>query len=87
MRFIGNESEINQSSGGKDTEFSEWKWTGPEEVIEQVHLKASLTVSTINMLLFSHNGMTMHIRACIQNPNSQVHWPYDSITEKSSLNQ
>ncbi|XXG55462.1 hypothetical protein AAC387_Pa03g3127 [Persea americana] len=35
MRFTGNESEINSSSGVKDTEFSEWNWTSPAEVIEQ----------------------------------------------------
>lgn len=54
MRFTGNESEINSSSGVKDTEFSEWKWTGPAEVIEQVHRKASLNISSVNLLL---NGL------------------------------
>ncbi|KAK3442617.1 hypothetical protein EUGRSUZ_B02907 [Eucalyptus grandis] len=30
-----NDSEINLANGEADTEFAEWKWASPEEVIEQ----------------------------------------------------
>ena len=36
MRLTKDESEINLASGEADPEFSEWKWSTPEEVIEQV---------------------------------------------------
>ena len=36
MRLTKDESEINLASGEADPEFAEWKWTSPEEVIEQV---------------------------------------------------
>ncbi|KAJ6429867.1 hypothetical protein OIU85_005940 [Salix viminalis] len=35
MRLTKDESEINLASGEADPEFAEWKWTSPEEVIEQ----------------------------------------------------
>lgn len=31
-----DDSEINLANGEADTEFAEWKWASPEEVIEQV---------------------------------------------------
>ncbi|XP_038715399.1 nudix hydrolase 25-like [Tripterygium wilfordii] len=34
-RMTNDDSEINLANGGADTEFSEWKWASPEEVIEQ----------------------------------------------------
>ncbi|XP_068663948.1 nudix hydrolase 25-like isoform X1 [Aristolochia californica] len=34
MRFTKDDTEINLSAG-VESEFSEWKWTSPEEVIEQ----------------------------------------------------
>ncbi|GLT99854.1 hypothetical protein SLE2022_172870 [Rubroshorea leprosula] len=40
MRLTKDESEINLATGEADPEFAEWKWTNPEEVIEQaVHYK------------------------------------------------
>ncbi|KAG9459196.1 hypothetical protein H6P81_003704 [Aristolochia fimbriata] len=35
MKFTNDDTEINLSSAGVESEFSEWKWTSPEEVIEQ----------------------------------------------------
>lgn len=36
MRLKTDESEINLASGEADPEFAEWKWSNPEDVIEQV---------------------------------------------------
>lgn len=36
MRLTKDESEVNLASGAADTEFSEWKWASPDEVVEQV---------------------------------------------------
>ncbi|XP_039015102.1 nudix hydrolase 25-like [Hibiscus syriacus] len=35
MRLTKDESEINLATGEADPEFAEWKWTTPEEVVEQ----------------------------------------------------
>ncbi|KAG5531503.1 hypothetical protein RHGRI_026199 [Rhododendron griersonianum] len=35
MRLTKDESEVNLASSEADTEFSEWKWASPNEVIEQ----------------------------------------------------
>ncbi|KAF2305503.1 hypothetical protein GH714_005990 [Hevea brasiliensis] len=35
MRLTKDESEINLANGEADPEFAEWKWTSPEEVVEQ----------------------------------------------------
>jgi len=35
MRLTKDESEVNLASGEAETEFSEWKWASPDEVIEQ----------------------------------------------------
>ncbi|GMH27432.1 hypothetical protein Nepgr_029275 [Nepenthes gracilis] len=35
MRFTSDDSEVNLANGEADSEFSEWKWASPEEVIEQ----------------------------------------------------
>ncbi|KAK8490893.1 hypothetical protein V6N11_055177 [Hibiscus sabdariffa] len=35
MRLTKDESEINLATGEADPEFTEWKWTTPEEVVEQ----------------------------------------------------
>ncbi|XP_058182899.1 nudix hydrolase 25 [Rhododendron vialii] len=35
MRLTKDESEVNLASSEADTEFSEWKWASPDEVIEQ----------------------------------------------------
>ncbi|RVX12662.1 hypothetical protein CK203_011616 [Vitis vinifera] len=53
MRLTKDDSEVNLASGEAEPEFSEWKWSNPEEVIEQlrhclrkqeVHRKASSPV-------------------------------------------
>ena len=36
MRLTKDESEINLANGEAEPEFAEWKWAGPEEVVEQV---------------------------------------------------
>lgn len=36
MRLTKDDSEVNLANGEADPEFSEWKWSTPEEVIEQV---------------------------------------------------
>lgn len=35
MRLTKDDSEVNLASGEAEPEFSEWKWSNPEEVIEQ----------------------------------------------------
>ncbi|XP_030949565.1 nudix hydrolase 25-like [Quercus lobata] len=35
MRLTKDESEINLANGEAEPEFAEWKWAGPEEVVEQ----------------------------------------------------
>ncbi|XP_043695792.1 nudix hydrolase 25-like isoform X2 [Telopea speciosissima] len=35
MRLSRDDSEVNLESGEADTEFAEWRWAIPEEVIEQ----------------------------------------------------
>ncbi|KAK4261720.1 hypothetical protein QN277_004678 [Acacia crassicarpa] len=35
MRFTKDDSEINLANGEADPEFAEWKWSSPEEVIDQ----------------------------------------------------
>ncbi|XP_042488170.1 nudix hydrolase 25-like isoform X1 [Macadamia integrifolia] len=35
MKLSRDDSEVNLESGEADTEFSEWRWASPEEVIEQ----------------------------------------------------
>lgn len=35
MRFTADNGEINLANGEAETEFSEWKWANPEEVVEQ----------------------------------------------------
>ena len=39
MRLTKDDSEVNLASGEAEPEFSEWKWSNPEEVIEQVCCK------------------------------------------------
>lgn len=36
MRLTKDDNEVNLANGEAETEFAEWKWTDPEEVIEQV---------------------------------------------------
>lgn len=36
MRFTRDDREVNLENGEAKPEFSEWKWSSPEEVIEQV---------------------------------------------------
>ncbi|RVW17012.1 Nudix hydrolase 25 [Vitis vinifera] len=36
MRLTKDDSEVNLASGEAEPEFSEWKWSNPEEVIEQI---------------------------------------------------
>ncbi|KAF8407662.1 hypothetical protein HHK36_006797 [Tetracentron sinense] len=51
MRLTRDDSEVNLASGEVEPEFSEWKWTSPEEVIEQVCCNKFLLIS-LNSVYF-----------------------------------
>ncbi|WCJ33550.1 RNA pyrophosphohydrolase [Euphorbia peplus] len=62
MRMMQDDSEINMGENGElEPEFSEWKWTSPEEVIEQAVEYKRPTYEEVVKAFRSHlneNGIT-----------------------------